>query len=87
MVDLIVATDDPKAWHRDNIARNPGHYAASLRLLGASAIARVQEMSAGVYFNTLVPHNDGVLGLPRSTAARSLTCCPSQLAHRHVARS
>lgn len=54
MVDMIFAVDDPRAFHRDNVARNPGHY-SRLRHLGPAAVAAVQAAGgARVYFNTHV---------------------------------
>jgi len=58
-----LVTEDPEAWHRENLARNPAHYSALLRHLGgARAIAWLQtETGARVFFNTLVPFEDGLI--------------------------
>lgn len=60
MIDLIFVVDDAKAWHRENLARNRSHY-SFLGSLGASTVACVQEMSVGVYYNTLVHTQGGLL--------------------------
>ena len=54
MIDLILAVEDPVAWHRANLRQFPAHY-SGLRWFGPGAIAAVQELGAGVYFNTHVP--------------------------------
>ena len=53
MIDLIFAVEDPAAWHARNVQQYPQHYSA-LRWLGPRALAAVQELGAGVYFNTNV---------------------------------
>ena len=40
MTDLVLAVDDPVAWHRENIALHGDHYSA-LAWLGAPAVARL----------------------------------------------
>lgn len=56
MVDFIFAVDDAERWHRENLERNPAHYAGIARILGASPVARLQRrFGAGLYYNTLVP--------------------------------
>ena len=56
MLDLILAVDEPAAWHAENIRRNTTHYAWLARLGGAAAIARVQESRFGarLWYNALV---------------------------------
>jgi mitochondrial translocator assembly and maintenance protein 41 len=51
MVDLILAVDDAAAWHRANLQQHASHYSA-LRWLGPRALASVQAVGAGVYYNT-----------------------------------
>ena len=51
MVDYIVAVDDAAEWHRQNLQQNGGAHYSFLRVLGARALARIQGMGAGVYFN------------------------------------
>ncbi|KAK7103436.1 phosphatidate cytidylyltransferase, mitochondrial-like [Littorina saxatilis] len=60
MLDLIFVVDDPHAWHNQNIQRNRGHY-SFLRVFGSRAVSHVQDLGAGVYFNTLVPFEDRVI--------------------------
>lgn len=60
MLDLIFVVRNPNRWHRDNVRRNPTHYAQPLRLFGHKAIARLQETwGAKVYYNTLVRTSEG----------------------------
>jgi mitochondrial translocator assembly and maintenance protein 41 len=56
MLDFILAVESPRAWHADNMARNPAHYAAPFRVLGPAAASRVQQSSFGarVFYNTLL---------------------------------
>jgi len=53
MVDFIFAVDDPAKWHQLNIGQYPHHY-SFLRHLGASTVAHIQDIGAGVYYNSLV---------------------------------
>jgi translocator assembly and maintenance protein 41 len=49
----VLAVQDPEEWHRENLQRNPRHYAFVPRMMGAHAIAAVQRnMGAGIYYNT-----------------------------------
>ena len=60
MVDFIFAVDDPQSWHAANIARNPRHY-SFLKYLGSGTVSSWQkDYGAKVYFNTLVPVENGV---------------------------
>lgn len=34
VVDFVFAVDSPLEWHAENMALNPHHYAAHLRMLG-----------------------------------------------------
>ena len=57
-------TDDPEAWHRENLERNPAHYSSLLRWVGGGArpIAWLQtHTGARIFFNTLVPFEDGLI--------------------------
>jgi translocator assembly and maintenance protein 41 len=54
MVDFVLAVDDSETWHRDNLAANPHHYSGAMRLLGAGAVHKVQQLGAGVYYNPMV---------------------------------
>ncbi len=53
MLDLVFAVDDPREWHKSNLQRN-GHHYSFLRHLGLDTVVRLQQLSAGVYYNTLV---------------------------------
>ncbi len=60
MLDLILVVNDPVKFHKRNLKINSSHYSA-LKYLGARSLAAVQDhWAARVYFNTLVPHNNGV---------------------------
>ncbi|KAK9381411.1 mitochondrial matrix Mmp37 [Kockiozyma suomiensis] len=59
-VDLIFGVSHTQHWHSLNIAQFPEHYSA-LRLLGSAAVARVQDLGAGVYFNPYVELNGLVI--------------------------
>lgn len=59
MIDFILGVPCAEEWHGLNLQQNPHHYGA-LGKLGKRAIARVQELGAGVYFNPFVTIN-GVL--------------------------
>ncbi|XP_037087397.1 phosphatidate cytidylyltransferase, mitochondrial-like isoform X2 [Pollicipes pollicipes] len=61
MVDFIFAVDDPQAWHEANIAKNPRHY-SFLKYLGSGTVASCQkDYGAKVYFNTLIPVENGTI--------------------------
>lgn len=61
MIDIIICVENPSHFHRDNIILNPKHY-SSLKLLGHQFITGVQDQwDARVYFNALVPLEDGNL--------------------------
>ncbi|OVF11390.1 putative phosphatidate cytidylyltransferase [Clavispora lusitaniae] len=52
-IDMVHIVADPTAFHRANSARFPAHYSALLSL-GVGAVAWVQRLGAGVYFNPYV---------------------------------
>ncbi|RHY35027.1 hypothetical protein DYB32_000440 [Aphanomyces invadans] len=55
MIDLVLAVEDPLAWHTEHLQRHPEHY-SGIKLFGPKAIVYVQEhFGAGCYYNTLVP--------------------------------
>ncbi|XP_043207787.1 phosphatidate cytidylyltransferase, mitochondrial-like [Amphibalanus amphitrite] len=61
MVDFIFAVDDPQGWHEANIAKNPRHY-SFLKYLGSGTVSSWQkDYGAKVYFNTLVPVENGTI--------------------------
>lgn len=57
MLDIILVVDNPQQWHSLNLIHNPSHYSEPMRLLGASAIANLQQSTFGaqVYYNTILP--------------------------------
>jgi len=60
VADFIYAVNSPDEWHKMNIERNPSHYALGMRLLGHKYITHLQnDYGASIYFNTLVPMEDG----------------------------
>jgi len=63
MSDFIIATDDPEAWHKENMRQNPSHYPYFIRaFLTPKLVARLQtDYGAKIYFNTLVPFEDGLI--------------------------
>lgn len=62
MTDFIIAVDDSRSWHRQNIDQNPHHYAGLIRNFGPKVIADIQEKwGARIYFNTLIPFEDGMI--------------------------
>lgn len=54
MLDFILATDDPAAWHAENMQRNPEHYSTLARLVGPSRVAGLADRAGGVFYNTHV---------------------------------
>lgn len=61
MIDLMFTVENPYHWHAQNIVNNPSHY-SFMRSLGSNFIAKYQESyGAKIYFNTLVPVDDGQL--------------------------
>eukprot|EP00850_Spirogloea_muscicola_P009827 SM000056S17945 [mRNA] locus=s56:187015:190168:- [translate_table: standard] len=62
MVDYILAVDCPRAWHAENLLLNPHHYSPLLAWAGAPAVAGLADRwGVGVYFNTMVPWQDGMI--------------------------
>lgn len=59
MLDMVFVVEDPLHWHRENLERNRRHYSC-LRWCGAGCVAGVQELPAGLYYNTLVHVGDQV---------------------------
>ena len=60
MTDVVLAVEDPTAWHTENLARNREHY-SGLAWFGPSAIAAVQRRGAGLYFNPYARVSSGRL--------------------------
>ena len=59
MLDLVFAVDDPQQWHKENLALNWKHY-SFLKHFGSEVVTRIQNYSAGVYYNTLIRVNSQV---------------------------
>ncbi|CAK4083923.1 unnamed protein product [Aphanomyces euteiches] len=54
MIDLVLAVEDPLAWHTEQMERHPQHY-SGIKYFGPRAVVYVQEkLGAGCYYNTLV---------------------------------
>ena len=60
MTDVVLAVEDPAAWHAENLSRNREHY-SGLAWFGPSAIAAVQRRGAGLYFNPYARVSSGRL--------------------------
>jgi translocator assembly and maintenance protein 41 len=73
MVDFVFAVNHPSHWHSINMSQFPGHYPLYSRVLGSEFVARVQEISPGLWFNTYVPMNDVVNRLAQTRCPFSLT--------------
>ncbi|OQR82756.1 MMP37-like protein [Achlya hypogyna] len=74
MVDLVLAVEDPVAWHTEQVARHPEHY-SGLKHFGPAAIAYIQEeLGAGVYYNTLA-QIPGTNQLMKYGVVRTSTLC------------
>jgi len=57
MLDFLFAVTHAAHWHSINMNQFPGHYPMYSRMLGSSFVSRVEEISPGVWFNTLVSMN------------------------------
>ena len=53
MIDMVFVVPDPVEWHKENMSLNPSHY-SFLKVFGPNTIARIQQLPAAVYYNTLV---------------------------------
>ncbi|KAI0927162.1 hypothetical protein AcV5_007770 [Taiwanofungus camphoratus] len=58
MLDFMFAVTHTSHWHSINMNQFPGHYPLHARMLGSSFVAKVEDLSPGVWFNTYVPMND-----------------------------
>lgn len=73
MLDYIFVVDNPQSWHQQNMKLYPKHY-SFLRYFGAKSIAKIQENhGAGVYFNTLVEHEDRLIKYGVISTSRLIT--------------
>lgn len=58
MIDIILAVDDPRAWHERNLQRHSGHYSLMARLGGARYVTWLQtNFGARLYFHPFVNMN------------------------------
>jgi len=55
MLDFLFAVTHASHWHSINMAQFPSHYPMYTRMLGSDFVARVEDISPGVWFNTFVP--------------------------------
>lgn len=55
MLDFIFAVTHSDHWHSINMNQYPAHYPLHARALGSSFVAKVEDLSPGVWFNTYVP--------------------------------
>lgn len=56
MIDMVFVVEDAELWHRQNMVNNPDHYTTPFRM-SASTIATIQQVGAGLWYNTHVPMN------------------------------
>ncbi|KAK4526636.1 hypothetical protein GAYE_SCF26G4552 [Galdieria yellowstonensis] len=63
MLDLILVLENSFEWHRENMERNPSHYAFLPKALGPKWISWVQTRKLGVpvLYNTLIPFEGGLM--------------------------
>eukprot|EP00826_Nyctotherus_ovalis_P054987 TRINITY_DN7269_c0_g1_i2.p1 TRINITY_DN7269_c0_g1~~TRINITY_DN7269_c0_g1_i2.p1 ORF type:complete len:128 (+),score=22.27 TRINITY_DN7269_c0_g1_i2:73-456(+) len=61
LLDLMLIPNNIEDFHTQNLARNGDHYSKLARLLGKSAICKVQRLTTGVYFNTDIKLPDGTV--------------------------
>ena len=54
MLDFLFAVTHASHWHSINMNQFPGHYPLHARMLGSDFVARVEDVSPGVWFNTFV---------------------------------
>ncbi|GMR52538.1 hypothetical protein PMAYCL1PPCAC_22733, partial [Pristionchus mayeri] len=60
MVDLILCTKDPQAFHNENLQLNPTHY-SFLKWFGPAPITKLQQSTAKVFYNTQIRTKSGRL--------------------------
>ena len=53
MLDLLFVVKDSAKWHHQNLKRNSSHYSI-LKLGGPISVSKLQDLPAGVYYNTLI---------------------------------
>jgi translocator assembly and maintenance protein 41 len=55
MIDLILAVNNSKQWHRENLELNRDHYSTLMSICGSSIIEKVQRnFGAQIYYNPFV---------------------------------
>jgi translocator assembly and maintenance protein 41 len=55
LTDFLFSTRSSVEFHRINLEQNPSHYPAYAHLIGANAVAWMQEnLGAGVWYVTMV---------------------------------
>mmetsp|Transcript_14028 Transcript_14028/g.19928 ORF Transcript_14028/g.19928 Transcript_14028/m.19928 type:complete len:411 (+) Transcript_14028:39-1271(+) len=54
MVDIILAVDDPYAWHTHNLQSQPHHYSGFARVGGPRFVHWMQNLGARLYFHPFV---------------------------------
>jgi translocator assembly and maintenance protein 41 len=64
-IDLILAVDDPLAWHTENLAKNSAHYSKYVKQQGAQFIVESCAAAAHIHYNPYVDIGDKVA--PRQT--------------------
>ena len=65
MIDVILAIDDPRAWHGSNLRRHSDHYSLMARLGGPCFVTWLQrEFGAELYFHPFVNMDVDVDGAP-----------------------
>lgn len=57
MLDFMFAVTHASHWHSINMNQHPGHYPLYTRMVGSDFVARVEEITPGVWFNAYVPTN------------------------------
>ena len=50
-IDLIMAVENTKAFHEENIQRNKTHYNYFARSTGGKIVHKIQDMGARLHFN------------------------------------
>eukprot|EP01135_Chromosphaera_perkinsii_P009514 Nk52_evm4s1779 gene=Nk52_evmTU4s1779 len=60
MLDFVLAVNNPKSWHTENMELNPHHYSLPARILGGQQVGGWLQggTGAGIYYNTLVEWKD-----------------------------
>lgn len=89
MLDLLLAVNDTRAWHKENLKLHPTDY-SSLRIFGEGMVNRLQESGPGVIYNPYVTINGRVCVrltiLPQTFVVTKYRCARKRstvsLAHR-----